>query len=370
MEQSSKALSETPKDQSRLPFQILGICLIALALLMALSLLSYSREDPPNSTRPNELAQNLVGWLGAHVSHYLLSSVGYGAYALIVVVLVWGWNRLRMSSVRSLVMHSIILFSLMVIYCGVTGVLFWGEKDMMWKLGGWLGYMVSSSLLVPYLGTVGAYISLATLFVVLLMVATDIPFNRIPEWTFLKKRAEKSDNNGTSTEVARVEDIDQKKNITEEEIVDDPILDEWEKDELAEIPKPVIADDIKEKDIDELLEKHTKETVDDPIPDTAQVEPEEDELVEVPKSEIAADESEKQKQKEEIVDKPIPDTARVEPEEDELPEVEFEIVDKTPEPEPVPSKPKKKKKIKRKRSSTYLLPNLKLLEAPLQVMEL
>ena len=338
MEQSSKALPETPKYQSRLPFQILGICLIALALLMALSLLSHSPEDPPNSTRPNELAQNLVGWLGAHVSYHLLFSVGYGAYALIVVVLVWGWNRLRISSVRSFVMHSIILFSLMVIYCGATGVLFWERPTMAWKLGGGLGFMLSSSLLVPYLGIVGSYISLATLFVVLLMVATDIPFNRIPEWTFFKKRAEKSDNNGTSTEVARdkdidqvedidqIEDIDQKKNTTEEEIVDESILDDWKKDELVEIPRPVIADDIEEKDIDERLEKPKKEKVADPIPDMA----------------------------------------RGEREEDELSEVEFEIVDETPEPEPepVPSKPKKKKKIVRKKSSTYLLPNLKLLEDP------
>ena len=378
MEQSSKALPETPKYQPRLPFQILGVCLIALALLMALSLLSHSPEDPPNSTRPNELAQNLVGWLGAHVSYYFLFSVGYGAYALIVLVVVWGWNRLRISSVRSFVMHSIILFSLMVIYCGATGVLFWERPTMAWKLGGGLGYMLSSSLLVPYLGTVGSYISLATLFVVLLMVATDIPFNRIPEWTVLKKRAEKSDNNGTSTEVARdkdidqvenidqIEDIDQKKNITEEEIVDESILDDWKKDELVEIPKPVIADDIEEKDIDELLEKPTKEKVADPIPDVARGE-REDKLVEVPKSEIADDEPEKKK--EEIVDYPIPDVAQVEREEDELSEKRFseiEIVDEIsePEPEPVPSKPKKKKKIKRKRSSTYLLPNLKLLEDP------
>ena len=136
MEQSSKALPETSKDQPRLPFQILGVCLIALALLMALSLLSHAPEDPPNSTRPNELAQNLVGWLGAHVSYHLLFGVGYGAYALIVLVFVCGWNRLRMSSVRSLVTHSIILFSLMVIYCGATGVLFWERHTTAWKLGG------------------------------------------------------------------------------------------------------------------------------------------------------------------------------------------------------------------------------------------
>lgn len=365
MEQSSKALPETQKEHLSLPFQISGVCLIAIALLMALSLLSHSPEDPPNSTRPNELAQNLVGWFGAHVSYHLLFSVGYGAYALIVLVVVWGWNHLRMSSVRSLVMYSVILFSLMVIYCGATGVLFWERPTMAWKLGGWLGFMLSSSLLVPYLGTVGSYISLATLFVVLLMVATDIPFNRIPEWTFLKKRADKSDNNGTSTEVVRVEDTDQiedtdqKKNIIKEEIVDDPILDDWKKDELVEVPKPEISEDI-----DELLEKHTKKTVADPIPDMAQVDSEENQLVEMPKPEIADDNKEKHEEKDETVADPIPDVARVEREEDELPEVEFEIVDETPEPEPVPAKPKKKKKIVPKRSSTYLLPNLKLLEDP------
>ncbi len=370
MEQSSKALPETQKDRLALPFQILGVCLIAIALLMALSLLSHSPEDPPNSTRPNELAQNLVGWLGAHVSYHLLFSVGYGAYALIVLAVVCGWNHLRMSSVRSLVMYSVILFSLMVIYCGATGVLFWERPTMAWKLGGWLGFMLSSSLLVPYLGTVGSYISLITLFVVLLMVATDIPFNRIPEWTFFKKREEKSDNNGIPPEVVQVEDTDQiedtdqKKNIIEEEIVADPILNNGEKDELAEVPNPEMADDINEENIDELLEKHTKETVADPVPDVDQVDSEENQLVEAPTSEIADDDSENQEKKEAVGTDPIPDVARVEREETELSEIEFEIVDKTPEPEPEPVPSKPKKKIVRKPSSTYLLPNLKLLEDP------
>lgn len=380
MEQSSKALPETEKDQLALPFQILGVCLIAIALLMVLSLLSHAPEDPPNSTRPNELAQNLVGWLGAHVSYHLLFSVGYGAYVLIVMVFVGGWNRIRMSSVRSLVMYSVILFSLMVIYCGATGVLFWERSTMAWKLGGWLGFMLSSYFLVPYLGTVGSYISLATLFVVLLMVTTDIPLNRIPKWAFFKKRAEKSDNNKTSLEVARVEeidqvedinqveDIDQKKNIAKEEIVDDLILDvaqvDWEKDKLAEVSRPEIAEDT-----DERLEKHAKKKVPvaDSILDVAQVDWKEDGLVEVPKSEAAEDadgESEKYR-KEEIVDNPIPDVARGEREEDELFEERFpEIIDETPEPEPEPVPPKQKKKIKPARSSTYLLPNLKLLEEP------
>ena len=125
---------------------------------------------------------------------------------------------------------------------------------------------------------------------------------------------------------------------------------------MTAVPEPEIADDIDEEDIDELLEKHTtkKETIADPISDMAQVDRKEDELAEVLKSETAED----------AVDKSEKDVARVDTEEDELSEVEFEIVDETPEPEPEPVPSKPKKKIVRKRSSTYLLPNLKLLEDP------
>ena len=100
--------------------------------------------------------------------------------------------------------------------------------------------------------------------------------------------------------------MSKKKIITEEKIVDDPILDEWKKDELVEIPRPVTTEDLDEEDIDELLEKPTKEKVADPIPDVAQVEREEAALSEERFSEI-------------------------------------EIVDETSEPEPVPSKQKRKR---------------------------
>ena len=182
MKRSSKAPSEALQKQSTLPIQILGVCLIALALLMAVSLLSHSPEDPPNSSRPPELAQNFAGWIGAHVSYYLLFSVGYGAYALTALMLFWGWNRFQVLSVKPLVIRSATLFALMVLYCGATGVPSRGRTYLAWQLGGWLGVTLSSSLLVPYLGRIGSYIFLATSLVVLLMVATEIPFSRIPEW--------------------------------------------------------------------------------------------------------------------------------------------------------------------------------------------
>ena len=77
MEQSSKALPETSKDQSRLPFQILGICLIALALLMVLSLLSHSPEDPPIRRAPTSWRKI---WLGGSAHTY--PTICYLAWAM------------------------------------------------------------------------------------------------------------------------------------------------------------------------------------------------------------------------------------------------------------------------------------------------
>ncbi len=134
---------------------------------MALSLLSHSPEDPPNSTRPLELAQNLIGWIGAHISYYLLFGVGYGAYAPILWLFLWGCHCFRMADAKPFAMYSVALFSAMVLFCGATGVLYLDQSSTAWKLGGWLGFMLSSSLLLPYLGMVGSYICLSVLLVLL-----------------------------------------------------------------------------------------------------------------------------------------------------------------------------------------------------------
>ena len=181
MNRSSKVLEEKPRQKGELLIQIFGVLLIALAVLMAVSLISHSPEDPPNSSRPPELTQNMAGWIGAQLSYHLFFFVGYGAYALVALVLFWGWNRFRRSAVISLVWRSVTLLVMMVLYCGATGVPSRGRTHMAFRWGGWLGVTLSSAFLVPYLGRIGSYILLGTLLLVVLMVATDIPFSRIPD---------------------------------------------------------------------------------------------------------------------------------------------------------------------------------------------
>jgi DNA segregation ATPase FtsK/SpoIIIE, S-DNA-T family len=177
----SRAPRGDGKGHMGLVNQIFGVLLIGLALLMAVSLISHSPEDPPNSSNPPELVQNLAGWIGGQISYYLMFVVGYGSYVLTLIVLLWGWNRFRQAPVSRLAWNSLTMLSVMCIYCGVTGVPSRGRTHLAFKLGGWLGVTLSSAVLVPYLGRIGSYIILATALLVVLMLATNIPFSRLPD---------------------------------------------------------------------------------------------------------------------------------------------------------------------------------------------
>jgi len=161
--------------------RITGVLLIGLSLLMLVSLVSHSPEDPPNSSRPAELSANLAGWLGAHLSYYLLFFVGYGAYAVTALTMAWGWNRFRRTDPMPLARSTALLLAMMVIFCSAAGVPSRGRTPTAFVLGGSLGVALSSTVLVPFLGRVGSGILLGTLLLVLLILATNIPFHRIPD---------------------------------------------------------------------------------------------------------------------------------------------------------------------------------------------
>lgn len=362
MKRSSKASSEGSVKKSELPTQILGVLLMALALLMAVSLLSYSPEDPPNSSRPPELAQNMAGWFGAHLSYYLLFGVGYGAYLLTALVLLWGWNRFRLDSVQPLVVRSATLIGLMVLYCGATGVPSRGRTYLAWQLGGWLGVTLSSSFLVPYLGRVGAYISLGAALVVLLMVATEIPFSRIPEWLgqvarqvgdfvtrtwhsgwvgmqawFGKMRdswAEKK----TLRAQKRAERLEEKKaeakrKLALAEEADEVEEDDWEEEEEETFEEPISVEKYEAQIIPEVAyDEDEDEDEDEIVPDISEP------VLSEPNFEPAP--------LEDVPQTPLPDVAIVE-----------KVAD-LPPPAPVPQPSKPKKITPQKRSSKYTLPAL------------
>jgi S-DNA-T family DNA segregation ATPase FtsK/SpoIIIE len=160
--------------------EVLGILLIALSVLIAISLVSHSSEDYPNSDLGAAQAQNWAGWIGALISYSLFFAFGYGAPVVPVLLFLWGWNRMRKEDMRKLLAKTAGAVALLVLYCTASTLPPYRDLHTAFRLGGWTGYVLSSKIFIPYLGRIGAAILVVALGAVVLILATGISFG----WVF------------------------------------------------------------------------------------------------------------------------------------------------------------------------------------------
>ncbi|HHS94599.1 MAG TPA: hypothetical protein ENK63_04600, partial [Rhodobacterales bacterium] len=72
--------------------ELLGIGLLALAVVIALVLGSYTPDDPDWLSATEGPAQNLLGRLGANIASPLAVIIGKGAWAIVIALAVWGFR--------------------------------------------------------------------------------------------------------------------------------------------------------------------------------------------------------------------------------------------------------------------------------------
>ena len=70
--------------------ELIGAALVALGVVIAMMLASYSPDDPSFQSATDQQAQNLLGGIGAYISSALFMITGYGSFMLAVGAIVWG----------------------------------------------------------------------------------------------------------------------------------------------------------------------------------------------------------------------------------------------------------------------------------------
>src|SRR5690606_20558043 len=70
--------------------ELLGLALLAVALMIAMILGSYSQDDPSWLSATEEPATNLLGRFGASVAQPMFIIVGWGGWGLVLAFAVWG----------------------------------------------------------------------------------------------------------------------------------------------------------------------------------------------------------------------------------------------------------------------------------------
>jgi S-DNA-T family DNA segregation ATPase FtsK/SpoIIIE len=162
--------------------EITALCLLGLALLLFLSLVTYHNSDPTIFTasggqRP---VQNAVGIVGANIAAILLVTVGISAYWLPIYLLLGAlWLFLPREGSRPLLLASGCI--LLIIASSGLATLYWPSLRLWGEplpgSGGILG-LVLKKYLQFYLKPMGAYLILWLLALVAILLATTISLAR------------------------------------------------------------------------------------------------------------------------------------------------------------------------------------------------
>jgi len=162
--------------------EITALCLLGLALLLFLSLVTYHNSDPTIFTasggqRP---VQNAVGIVGANIAAILLVTVGISAYWLPIYLLLGAvWLFLPREGSRPLLLA--IGCTLLIVASSGLATLYWPSLRLWGEplpaSGGILG-LVLKKYLQFYLKPMGAYLVLWLLALVAVLLATSISLAR------------------------------------------------------------------------------------------------------------------------------------------------------------------------------------------------
>lgn len=186
--------------------KLLGIFLIVFAVLIFLSILSYSRYDDSSfsfrftdlfnifSSNPELKSKgagtyNWLGIFGAYISYFFIhSTLGYISLIFPVIMFVWGYSVLRAASYKLALYVTNFLLVMGILISTFFGMLrftpefslFTDVYELSGNIGAFFGVAISKLL-----GPLGSIIFLIAAMIVTLIIAFDIRLSGILE--FLKK---------------------------------------------------------------------------------------------------------------------------------------------------------------------------------------
>jgi DNA segregation ATPase FtsK/SpoIIIE, S-DNA-T family len=154
----------------RRKYQILGLCFLSLALFVLLALVTRDPRDTAADLVGTGAVRNQAGVLGALAAAGLVTAFGaLGAWVVPLVLLAWGWNRLRLRPAGDLWLRT-----------GLATAAFLAASGLLYLLAGenraWVGAVGSGigRVAARFLGTIGGELVLGTGLVILCVIAFEL----------------------------------------------------------------------------------------------------------------------------------------------------------------------------------------------------
>ncbi len=160
----------------RRKFQILGLCLLSIAVFLGLGLATRDARDVVSEVIGTGAVRNQGGVLGAIAAAALVGALGpLCAWLVPALLLAWGWNRLRLRAPGELGLWSTLGSLAALLSIGLLYVLTGGNRGLAGTLGEWVGQW-SARLL----GRIGGELALGTGLLIIGIIAFELSSAKSP----------------------------------------------------------------------------------------------------------------------------------------------------------------------------------------------
>jgi len=139
--------------------KVKALCLVAFAIFLFLSLVSYHPDDTSFRAWPHNIpVKNLTGIVGAYIAEGLFMSLGWASYSLCLLALVWALARILERPAPKLyikILGTLVLLSSLTVLFSLIGSPH-GQEVQFQRAG--LAGMIITGFLIKYFGQAGALI--------------------------------------------------------------------------------------------------------------------------------------------------------------------------------------------------------------------
>lgn len=173
--------------------EILGVCLLLLAIMLAVALLTYNALDPSANFSANIKPKNWLGSFGAYVADGLWQWFGYSAYVFVIALFTYGLRYVRDLGLPGWMRLRPLL--LIPAIAGIAAILSWltpetphADPFVTNHFGGVIGDIVAKNLsgnLDVFSSLPSVFIFIATLIITVILTAYALvlPFSFWQSWT-------------------------------------------------------------------------------------------------------------------------------------------------------------------------------------------
>jgi len=196
--EKEKSISSKLNVSSTRKMEILGLSIMSLGVLIAISILSYSETDYTHLSKitlgsifsgEDGAALRIKNWLGpigAWLAHtFVFLGFGYGSVILTVVVVLYGWYVFRSKALSNLSFGTVYSLVLMVLFSTICGWFIHVNGVQSYSWSGVFGKTIASVFVIA-LSNVGSALVLFVLTIIAILFAVDrdiqVTIDRLKEY--------------------------------------------------------------------------------------------------------------------------------------------------------------------------------------------